>query len=134
MKYAYKLIFIFAFVFEMEGQIEVLHFTNKVAKSSVTHFLKMNPRISLTSTVDLVMAPQFGGLFDKSYQQVHGIANFKKFYNNFDFSCLLGFNYCILRKLIITSVYNVGLIKFEKQKDIAVASDAVIKISLCYRF
>lgn len=133
MKNLYKLIFLLAFTFEMEGQIEELHFMQNDSKSDFNSLLKTRPRFNLLPAFDLVMAPQFGGLFDKSYQQVYGLAHFKKLYNNFDFGCILGLNYSVIKKLIVTTVYNLGMIKFNKKNDLAY-NDAYMKVSLSYTF
>ncbi len=133
MKYIYKLIFLLAFTFEMEGQIEEVHLAKNVSKSSFRQSLKITPRLRLFPTFDLVLSPQFGGLFDKSYQQVYGLAHFKKLYNNFDFGCILGLNYHLITKLIVTTVYNVGIIKFNKKNELTY-NDAIMKVSLSYTF
>jgi hypothetical protein len=95
--------------------------------------IEFKKHLFISNSLKALLVPQFGSLFGESYKQVKGIQNLVNYYDVFDLGLKLGFTYEILSRLNITSVYNLGMLKFNRVEQ-GVVKGAVMKLSLCYNF
>ena len=95
--------------------------------------IELKKYMLISNNLKVLLAPQFGSLFGKSYKQVKGIENLVNYYDVFDLGLNLGFTYEIISHLNMVSVYNLGLLKFDRVEE-GIVKGAVMKLSLCYNF
>lgn len=133
MKTIISIIFLVVFVPKINAQNIVLSSTQIFKHIEAQKSLELDKSIHLFNSIDFLMIPQFGGLFNESFKYVEGITNLKNYYDDFDLGFNLGIKYKITDKVTFTSVYNIGMLKFEKQ-NINKISSSNIKVVLQYVF
>lgn len=130
MKTIVKLIVVIGLSFQISAQdVTSKIFVNNEKQSIV----KLASHVNLLNSLDFLIAPQFGSLFIESFRNVKGISNLKMFYDDFDLGLKLGIKYIILDKITFTSVYNIGMLRFNLEDSRGIEG-AIIKASLCYNF
>ena len=129
MKTIVKIIVIMGLSFQLSAQ----DVSNKIFNNKKQAVVKIDSSVNLFKSLDFLIAPQFGGLFTESFKNVKGISNLKMFYNDFDLGLKLGFKYEIINRLILSSFYNIGLVKFNQNQTNTIES-AFMKVAVRYNF
>lgn len=106
---------------------------NFFSKIESSNTFKLDNSLNVSSSLKVLITPQFGSLFSESFKYVKEINNLENFYNDFDLGLNLGFNYEILKQLALTSVWNIGLLKFNLIEKNNIES-AIMKVGLRYNF
>ena len=126
-------IIILGLMFNLKAQNKY-DFSFKVAANLENdNSIKLKEDFHISSALKVLISPQFDGLFAESYKKVKGISNFKNQFNDFDFGFNLGFKYEIIKALTITSVYNIGILKFNLAETESIQG-AVMKATLYFTF
>jgi hypothetical protein len=129
MKTIVKLIIFLGLSFQINAQ----DIRRKIFNNKYQSVFSFNSSVRLFKSFDFLMIPQFGGLFNESFKNVEGITNLKNYYDDFDLGLKLGFNYKIKDKMTFTSVYNIGMLKFNLTEASNIQG-AIIKVVFCYNF
>ena len=79
------------------------------------------------------VSPQSGSLFAESYKYVKGISNLRMLFNDYDLAFKIGIEHKLLNSLMLSSVYNVGVLKFDGHGQGTIPGSN-IKIVLKYNF
>ncbi|MCR8668312.1 hypothetical protein NO995_11515 [Aestuariibaculum sp. M13] len=95
--------------------------------------VNFNSEIIIHDNFKFCAEPQFGGLFEKSFKYIEGVANFNQFYNYFDFGLNLGIKHKINRDLKLKGICNLGMLRF-RSFDAVKPDNYLVKISLSYVF
>lgn len=102
-------------------------------KKELTRTIQMEQSLRILKEVDFEMAPQFGGLFSKTFNEVIYKSIIKNCYKDFDFGLNLGIKYNPLKNLKFAILYNVGLLKFNFS-NYGIVAGPVMKLSFEYWF
>ena len=95
--------------------------------------IEFKKHLLISNSFKALIVPQFGSLFSESFKQVKGIQNLENYYDIFDLGLNLGFAYQIISRLNLISVYNLGMLKFDRVEQ-GIVKGTVMKLSLCYNF
>lgn len=133
MKTLINIIFIIVLAAQIEAQNQNWTTYKVIDYSGIKRNFKLNKSIHLFESIDFLMIPQFGGLFNESFKYVEGITDLKNYYDDFDLGLKLGFNYKIMDKMTFTSVYNIGMLKFNLTEASNIEG-AIMKVVFCYNF
>jgi len=95
--------------------------------------IEFKQHLPISNSFKALIVPQFGSLFRESFKQVKGIQNLENYYDIFDLALNLGFTYQIISRLNLISVYNLGILKFDRVEQ-GIVKGTLMKLSLCYNF
>lgn len=125
-------IIISVLIFNLNAQTEY-NYTFEVATDLEDNSsIKLEKDLLISSGFKVLIAPQFGSLFNESFKYVIGIKNLINYYDKYDLGIKLGFTCEIIKRLKFNTSYNVGMLKFNfSQGNI---QDSVMKLSLNYNF
>lgn len=115
MKSLTKLIFILGFIYHLNAQNKDLKLNLDYKAEQFKGNINIDKNILVINSFKMLIAPQFGGLFNESFKYVEGITNLKMAFNDFDFGFNLGLNYKIINRFTISASYNIGILKFDNQ-------------------
>jgi hypothetical protein len=133
MKIIFSIIFLVLFASKIKAQNIELSFLKMLEQKEVMRGIEWDKNINLFNSFDFLMMPQLGGLFNESFKYVEGISNLKNHYDDFDIGFKLGIKYNLMDNMTFTSVYNLGILKFNLAETSNIEG-AVMKMALCYNF
>ncbi|GAA4290035.1 hypothetical protein [Aestuariibaculum suncheonense] len=133
MKIFQHFILVFVLSAHCNAQKEQIVFPEMRLNSLFKQQVKFNSEITINESFKFCAEPQFGGLFEKSFKYIEGVANFNQFYNYFDFGLNLGIKHKINSDLKLKGICNLGMLRF-RSFDVVKPDNYLVKISLSYVF
>lgn len=133
MKILIKILIGFGLMLNINAQnIEITSFRFSL-KDNTNSALNLDQKLTLMKELNIVARPQFGNLFINRLEAKKARISLKDYYDDFSFGFNLGLSWNIKKNVNFITLYNVGMLKFDKP-DCEKVKGYIVQLSIDYAF
>ena len=133
MKTIVNILFIATMILHCGAQKKEVPKIDVLLISKDNNLIEFDQIINLSKSMNLLIAPQAGGLFNKSHHENRNIICLKNYYHDLDLGVKIGVSYEWINNITFGTFYNIEVVKISFS-DARKIKGALMKLSIDFKF